>query len=286
MKSVATLALKSGMVLACDVYSYQNVLIAKEGDVIDERLISKLTRYSIMCVDIKEAKDSSSDHPEHIRLSQTFKSFESIYLSNLNAYKYMIDCFLKCESSLNPSYLLTIHDNVKSSCKSDEELIDFLYHLKLKKEDYTYAHLLNTALLSSILGKYVGLNSKESKLLILCGFLFDIGKLKMPANLVWKTTGLTTTEQKTLQTHTIIGYHLLKDQNINEAIKICALNHHTINNHFSHSSKTTNSGIDTFSKYINLIDIYEPIHYAKSHSHPLSSTQVISLFNKIIPTKR
>ena len=48
------MALSNGMVVGEDVYSYQHELICPVDTVVDEALIAKLARHSIMCVSIKE----------------------------------------------------------------------------------------------------------------------------------------------------------------------------------------------------------------------------------------
>ena len=264
MKSVATMALQPGMVLAKDVYSYQNNLLAKEGEILDKNLISKLSRYSIMCVDIMEHSDFSSNHFDRMRQSQNFQNFETIYFNNLNAFKYMIDTFLDDGFSLNLSYLLTLQKNVETSCKDDEELLKCLYHIIIKEADYSYGHLFNAALLGSILGRCMHLNTKDMKLLILSGFLYDIGKLKLPTNLVWKNKQLTVSDQKLLDSHTKIGYDLLKDLNINEIIKQCTLNHHSCQN--------------SFSRYIQVIDKYEPLSFCHEKKHLPNCAHILDEF--------
>lgn len=284
MKSVATMALESGMVLACDVYSYQNNLIAKEGDIVDKKLISKLSRYSIMCVHIKEPADFITNNFERIHSSLAFKNFENIYHNQLNAYKYMIDSFLKDGTSLNPSYLLTIHDSVKNCCKNEEQLLNFLYHLVIRENDCIYAHHLHAALLGSLMGKYIGFNSKDSKLLILCGFLYDIGKLKLPPALILKANKLTQEELKLLQTHTQLGYNLLKPQNINEKIKQCALNHHEKIDGSGYPRGLRGDAIDLFSRYINIVDNLETWTISGTDKQGVTPSHILTAFQNLPKT--
>ena len=265
MKSIATIALQSGMVLAKDVYSYQNNLLAKEGDIVDKNLISKLSRYSIMCVEIKEHTDFSTNNFDRVRHSNAFINFETVYHNNLNAYKYMMNTFFEDGVSLNLSYLLTLHNNVKNCCSNDEEFLTFLYHLVLKEEDFSYGHLFNAALLCSVLGKQIPLTSKDMKLFILSGFLYDIGKLKLPANIIWGHKPLSVSDKKLVDSHAQIGYDLLKDLNINNIIKQCPLKHR---------------GTQTpFTKYLQFVDKYEPL--ARTHEKkPIpSSSQLLQDFN-------
>ena len=69
MKNVARMALENGMVIGEDVYSYQNKLIYSKDTVVDDSVIARLARYSIMCVSVKEEIDYATTHIEKVRLS-------------------------------------------------------------------------------------------------------------------------------------------------------------------------------------------------------------------------
>lgn len=280
MKSVARMALENGMILADDVYSYQNDLIAKEGDMITKELIAKFSRYSVMCVDIKEPEDFAATRYERVRLSKEFKNFELVYNNNLNAYKYMIQSFLNDRTPVNTSYLLQIHDNIINCCSNEEQILDMLYHLMPSEDDLTYAHCLNAALISTVFGKWIGLNENELQLFTLCGFFYDIGKMKLPDSIIWKPYKLTDEEFEIVKTHTTLGYELLKNQNINEMIKICTLNHHERVDGSGYPNKLKGDAIDSFSKYIGIVDAYEAMTSARIYRSSLTPFQVIRTFEK------
>lgn len=280
MKSIARMALKDGMVLACDVYSYQKTLIAREGDVVDSALIAKLARHSVMCVDIKEPEDFTSTRSERIRMSSAFQKFATVYNDNLNAYKYMILSFLQDHTPVNAPYLLQIHDNIYNCCKSEEQILDLLCHLHPNVDDLTYAHCLNAALISTIFGKWIGLNDDDLQLFTLCGYFYDIGKLYLPDSLVWKQDKLTAKEFETLKTHTTLGYEILKNQNLNDIIKKCTLHHHEYVDGSGYPNGLKGNQIDKFSKYISIVDAYSTITFVKENQEILTSAQIIRAFEK------
>ncbi|MDE7429964.1 MAG: hypothetical protein K2N00_12020, partial [Lachnospiraceae bacterium] len=79
MKDVARMTLENGMVIGEDVYNYQNELIFPKDTVVDEKVIKKLARHSIICVPIKEDIDFATTHFEKVRLSKEFKTFQLTY---------------------------------------------------------------------------------------------------------------------------------------------------------------------------------------------------------------
>ncbi len=280
MKSVARMALETGMIIGEDVYSYQNVLVAKENTVVDKQLISKLSRYSIMCVSIKEPADMTVTRYERVRLSSSFKNFEAVYENNLKAYKYMIDDFLWSKTPVNPTFLLQIHDNIRNCTGSGEQLLDMLYHLLPGKDNLTYAHCLNAALIGNVFGTWISLSEDDLKTLTLCGFFYDIGKLKLPDHLIWKPDKLTDFEYNWMKTHTTLGYELLKNQDLNDSIKNCTLLHHERCDGSGYPKKLKCDEIDRFSKYIAIVDSYASMIFAKTCRGSLSPFQIIGNFEK------
>lgn len=280
MKSVARLALKDGMIIGEDVYSYQNVLVIKENTVVNKQVIAKLARYSIMCVSIKEPVDMAVTRYERVRLSNTFKNFESTYENNLKAYKYMINDFLDNRTPVNTTFLLQIHDNIRKCTGSGEQLLDLLYFLLPSEDDLTYAHCLNSALIGNVFGTWLSLPEDELKTLTLCGFFYDIGKLKLPNSLIWKPGKLNDFEYNWMKTHTILGYDLLKSQNLNDSIKNCTLLHHERCDGSGYPKKLKGDEIDRFSKYIAIVDAYVAMTSARTYRSSLTPFQVIGNFEK------
>lgn len=280
MKSIASLALESGMVLASDVYSYQNHLIAKEGEIVDTHLISKLSRYSIMCVDIKEPEDFTMTRHEQLSLSNAFKNFETVYKNHLDSYQFMMDSFLKGNTPMNLSYLLTIHDKIHSCCKDDEQLLSFLYHLNPEGNHRIHCQLLYAAMVSSVFGRWSGFTSNDLKLFILCGFFYDIGKLRLPVELLEKEEPFTAEEARIFRSHTQLGYDLIKNLNINEKIKQCTLHHHEKYDGSGYPAGLKGNAIDSFSRYISIVDAYVNMTFTKAGEENFHPANILTAFQR------
>lgn len=278
MKSVARMALEPGMVLGESVYSHKNELILQEGDVLDSDSIAKLSRYSVMCVMIKEPIDFATTQFEKVRLTEQFKKFEEVYQNNLNAYKYMIDSFLETGIPINEGYLMQIHNNIIECAPTGERLLDMLYNMLPSEDDLTYAHCLNSALISTVFGKWLSLSSEDCRIFTLCGFFYDIGKLKLPNDLLWTPGKLSDLEYEWMKTHTKIGYELIKNQKLNMHIIKSTLMHHERCDGSGYPDGLHDDQIDIFSKYVAIVDSYEAMTSARTYRESLSPFQVISNF--------
>jgi len=274
------MALEPGMVLGEDIYSYKNDIILEEGTTLDADSISKLKRHSIMSASIKEPIDYATTHYEKIHLTSSFLHFKEIYTNNLNAYKYMIDSFLESKVPVNIEYLMQIHKNITSCAKTGEELLDMLYSMLPSEDDLTYAHCLNAALISSVFAKWLSLSEEDSQIFILCGFFYDIGKLKLPNSLIWKPDKLSEFEYNWIKTHTTLGYDLIKGQKLNTHISNTALMHHERCDGSGYPKQLKDNEIDIFAKYIAIVDVYSAMTSARIYRASKNPFQVIDSFEQ------
>lgn len=79
------------------------------------------------------------------------------------------------------------------------------------KDDYTYQHNIGVGVLSTLIGRWMNMGQAELSVLSLAATLHDIGKLKIPPELLNKPGKLTTEEFALVRKHTIFGYEMLKE---------------------------------------------------------------------------
>ena len=279
MQTVARMALKEGMEIAEDVTCNTGV-IAPKGTKVDAILIQKLARHNIMVVEVMEPEDYATTHNEKVRLSKDFKKFSEVYGYNLTSYKYLVDQFIQNKTPINSSLLMNIHDNIAGCAKSREHLIDMLYNMLPSEDDMTYAHCLNSALIANVFGVWLGLNAEDVNTLTLCGFYYDIGKVKLPNKLLWKPGKLSDFEFNWMKTHTTIGYDLIKELDLDEHIKNCTLQHHERADGSGYPKHLKDEDIDLFAKYIAIVDSYEAMTSARVYRASMHPFQVIANFER------
>ncbi len=98
-----------------------------------------------------------------------------------------------------------------------------------KETESLYFHSLNVAVLGMLLGKLSGFNEQEIKAIGLGGLFHDIGKLKLPSQLLRKTEALTPAELNFFKLHTKYGRELLElAKNFPEVAKKIVYQHHEL----------------------------------------------------------
>ena len=280
MKNVARMALENGMVIGEDVYSYKNKLLYPKDTVVDDSVVARLARYSIMCVSIMEDIDYATTHFEKVRLSSEFKTFELTYNNCMSIYRKLMKGFVEQGTPAKMGSLMELYVKISSRARGGEQLLDFLYNMLPSEDDMTYAHCQNSALIAGVFGTWLNLSKEDIYLLIQCAFFYDIGKLKLPQDLLWKSGKLTDLEFTKLKTHTMLGFDMLKDRDMDEHVLKATLMHHERCDGSGYPSKLRSDKIDIFAKYIAIIDAYEAMTSARTYRVSLNPFQVIANFEK------
>jgi len=280
MKSLARMELRPGMVLGEDIINQGSVLF-KADTVLDEAVISRLSRFNIMCVNIKEAADLASTHNEKVRQSESFKAFEEKHSVNLYLYKQLMIDFLEASNRFIPSMeLFAIYDDLKSTYNTGTTLLNFLYNLKPNEDELTFNHCLNSGLLAGVFAEWLGLSGKDREMLILSSFCYDVGKMKLPYEILWKPGKLTEEEFAIVKKHPALGYQLLNNPKINVHIKNVAAMHHERMDGSGYPFHIRGNKIDIFARYVGIIDTYIAMASPRSYRPALTPLQILDNFNE------
>jgi len=280
MKDIARIALQPGMVIGKDVFNYREELLFPSGTKIDEAVIAKLARHSIMAVSIMEDIDFATTHFEKIRLSEGFRNFELQYNHCLISYRNAMNNFVLNGTPIDTQFLLSIYHTLASLAPSGNLLLDYLYNMIPNEDELTHTHCLNSALIAGVFANWLSMSSADREILILSGFFYDIGKLKLPYELLWKPGKLSNIEYATIKTHPVLGYEMARTQSLNPHILNAIFMHHERCDGTGYPSGLKKEQIDIFARYIAIIDAYEAMTSARTYRHSLTPLEVIARFEQ------
>lgn len=272
------MSLQNGSILGEDVLDSHNNILYKSGTEVTPKVIEKLKRYSIMCVTIMEDIDFAQTNYERMRYDTTFKAFEILYTDNLNRYKEMMTGFIQTGVKIDDKKLLALYQNVISAIPSNKAVFDYLYNRVPDEDEMTFAHCFNSALIVGTFAEWLSLPDEEKNLLIMCGFYYDIGKLLLPTDLLWKPGKLTQQEFEQIKAHTINGYKLLRTLPFNDHIKRAVVLHHERVDGSGYPYGFKIEEIDIYARYMSIVDTYEAMAAPRAHRASLPPLNIIGFF--------
>lgn len=273
------MALQPGMVLGEDIVCLGSVLF-KAGTKLDDSIIHKLSHYGIMTVSVMEEVDFASTHFEKIRYDEHFKQFEQNYYAALVQYKTLMSSFLQTGRQVPSESLLQIYRDLYSTIASGATLLDYLYNMTPNEDELTFTHSLNSALLAGTFADWLALPETDKNNLILSGFYYDIGKLGMPYELLWKPGKLTDEEFQTVRKHPVIGYAQIRGLNLDEHVKNAVIMHHERLDGSGYPYHMTGQKIDLFARYIAIVDTYIAMASPRTYRNAFTPLQILGVFEK------
>lgn len=280
MKLITKMELKPGMILGEDIENQGKVIYPADTKV-DNMVIEKLNRYpSVICVTIKENVDLATTHYEKIRYNKNFIAFEKAHAEALLKYKETMMAFMVTGVKIPNDELLGIYNELSSLIPAGSLLLDFLYNMTPNEDELTFTQSLNSALLGGLFADWLDMNSEAKKTMILCGFYYDIGKLKLPYNILWKPGQLTESEYEKVKQHPVIGYELVRTLNLNNHIKNCILMHHERMDGSGYPYQFSGSSIDLYARYLAIIDSYTAMASPRAYRSAFTPLQILGVFEK------
>lgn len=279
MKVVAIMELKPGMILGEDVVHHGRVIYPADTK-LDEVIIAKLNRYSVMCVSVKENVDLAATHHEKLRYDNGFRLFELQYTIALQSYKFFMQNFFTTGTKIDDNALLSIYYDLNAKISSGAVLLDYLYNMTPNEDEVTYTHCLTSALLAGTIADWLTMNEEARKTMILCGFYYDIGKLLLPAELLWKPGELTPEERAIVKKHPEMGYDLIKNLNLNQHVKNSVIMHHERLDGSGYPYHLSGSSVDKYARYMAIVDAYIAMAAPRSYRSAFTPLRILANFEE------
>lgn len=151
-----------------------------------------------------------------------------------------------------------VRDKIVQDILSDSNEVILSSQLKLLGE-YNKCHALNTAILSGAVAKKLDLSENAVYDIVLAGLLHDIGKSRIPQEILSKNN-LTGQEQKLIEEHTKIGYKIIKSEmDLPENIARVALEHHEHNDGSGYPGGKSGDKISVESRIISVCNYFDDL---------------------------
>ena len=126
-----------------------------------------------------------------------------------------------------------------------------------KKDAYTYSHSLDNCSLAIAFGRHLGLYKEDLRNLAMGLLLMDVGKIKVPDEILNKTSTLSVDEFNEMKKHVYYGVDLLRNtEGINESIINVVLTHHERFDGSGYPSGLKGKQVPVYGRIAAIIDCY------------------------------
>ena len=153
-------------------------------------------------------------------------------------------------------------------------------------ENLTYIHSVNVAVLSLLLGRKVGLTDDQLTVLVEAAVLHDVGKTRIPLDLVKKPGALDRRERKIMEAHPVLGAELLAQMDgLNPLTPVVALEHHRTAVGTGYPDLGDGVVPHMLSQIVSVADIYVAVTGARSYQAPTPPERACLLLARLAGEK-
>ena len=153
-------------------------------------------------------------------------------------------------------------------------------------ENLTYIHSVNVAVLSLLIGRQLGLDEETLPVLVEAAVLHDVGKTRIPLDLVKKPGALDKRERKMMEAHPVLGAELLMQvDGLRPASALVALEHHRSVVGTGYPDIGDGVVPHVLSQIVSVADIYEAVTGARSYQAPTPPDRACLLLARLAGSK-
>lgn len=170
-----------------------------------------------------------------------------------------------------------VRDKLVYEVTNKVEEVDYLGQLRIFDE-YTYSHNVNVSALSIALVVKIGLKEKQIKDLALATLLHDIGKMRIPKEVLNKPGRLTDKEFEVMKLHAALGFKIIKeDLKLPYEISRVALEHQERFSGTGYPKKLKGDEIGLYSQICSIADVYDAISSKRVYKPAKTSKETIKI---------
>lgn len=145
------------------------------------------------------------------------------------------------------------------------------------QDDYQYKHALGVAVWVTALGRQLGLPREDLAHMAFGGVLLDIGKLKIPSEILQKTCSLNREEYELIKQHVQFGVDLMKAHGaISEDVFNMVAHHHERYDGSGYPHGLAGSKIPLFSRIAAIADSYDAMTSRRHYANAVSPSEAVS----------
>jgi putative nucleotidyltransferase with HDIG domain len=159
--------------------------------------------------------------------------------------------------------------------------------LTLKEFDqYTTTHALNVSVLSMGLAEFMGLSPREVRAYGVAGMLHDLGKVRVPKEVLTKPGKLSPEEWNLMRSHTVEGARLIlqSDQNLDVAALV-AFEHHIMINGGGYPDRHYRCDCHAASTLVHVCDVYDALRTKRPYRDAWDPKTTLDYIEKGIGTE-
>lgn len=286
---VRTRQLKEGMKIDQVIKDRLDRTLIARGTLLDAYMIDYLMKLGVSAVYVQEGEEAVEPPKPKIELKPEVKQKvekmrqedpvkvglkESVKKRVSEGIQYLYN---NTESGDFADMTTNITDELIRAINENNAIAVDINVLKTSDE-YTFKHSVDVATLAMVVAKRQGMSREDIYNIGVAGLLHDMGKSKIPNEILNKPAKLDEAEFAVMKQHPLLGYAILKDKKeFNTAVSMAVLQHHEKMNGRGYPMGVTGDKITPYAKILSVVDVYDALVTERPYKKPLSQRTAVEM---------
>jgi len=226
---------------------------------------------------VEEIRAEISDHagtmfaPDLVGLFLETSRSESFWLMQ---EPRSIQTFIQDMLSQGPQYLASMGD-LRQLARIFSRIVD-------AKSPFTAVHSVGVACLAQLLARKLGLGASSCAKIEIAGLLHDVGKLRVPDNILDKPGRLDTQERLVINTHSFETYQILRNIKGFEEITPWAAYHHEEPGGSGYPFRLDANTLPIEARLVRVADIFQAMVQDRPYRKGLNREQTLAFLDDLV----
>ena len=268
--------LRSGMKIGRDVMDLDGSIVLNQGVILNAESIDKLRKKNIFSVFIDE------DEEEEEEVSMDEFLLDSEYLDHYQrTYNLVQNVYYQAARgdgiNIRDLDAVLVPDNINLLCDVSTAVTQI--HNMSRDGDYVIHHATNVGILAGLMARWLKYQAKPKREIVLAGILSELGKMKVPPEILNKKGKLEPEEMDMVKRHVDYGYDMLKVSplKIFKDVLMGVLQHHERCDGSGYPNRLRGDEISDFGKIIAIVDIYDAMAANRSYARRNSPFDIFNV---------
>mgnify|MGYP003290344643 CR=1 FL=1 len=248
-------SLQAGITIARPLLDEKGNILLREGNVLSPTVFKRVVNMGVQGLYIQD------------------EISEDVFVEDLIDYSLKLKS-IKCLMNHDISGAITCAKQIVDELKRKDSLQVNLIDIK-NNENYTYKHSVAVCVYSIIIGLSLGLTETQLDDLAVAAMLHDIGKFKLPMELLHKTTKLTASEYEMMQKHPRLAYEELQQYHeVTSVVRNTVLYHHENVDGTGYYGVSADK-LTVYAKIIHIADVFDALTSIRKYRDAFSPQEAI-----------
>jgi len=255
--------------------------------------LNRLTKSGIVEIHIDTSKGKASNYSEPVSvwsrdveptkdLAEERERAEKVYGEARSLVDNIISD-VKLGKAIDAGPVQELAEEIGESLYANSNALLCLSQIR-EKDEYLLEHSINVGVLMGVFARYLGYQKEQLTQMVTGAVLHDIGKIRVPTEILNKAGKLEADEWREMQNHVLYGEEvLIKSHGVSDiALKICAQHHEKLSG-TGYPRGLKGKKVSIYGRLASIVDIYDAITADRCYHNgrsPFDSMRILTDLGK------